>query len=394
MPKQPMIFFDNPINKLCTIDVLCDTGSTNSLISEKCAKLFGLEIDSSWTIQCINANKTKTRTAGFVKFPVSIDGIFLGNIELHVYPTLNVNIILGMDLMCLDSGILKFNCAGRLFRVVFCTDKVEILAERDIFILPGQNHRIETNACNSFVQGVAMPNPVVKTITGEIHFITSENVSFNIWNDSDEPISIQKGYEVAQVLNFSELEEQTNFVVDAGEDIEENNPSSNVEAYKKVVINHELPDSIRSKYLKLLEEYKDVFATSISELGTYTGPEMYKVNLTTNRPQKGRVFPIPKALESDYLRTIQDLLDNGLIRETMDTTHDHGVLGVSKKDKSTRWVHDMRLMNSVMEQDAYPLPNLDQLLMYMRGHEVYSKLDLISFFHQFKISPEQQKYFA
>ena len=106
------------------------------------------------------------------------------------------------------------------------------------------------------------------------------------------------------------------------------------------------------------------------------------------------MFPIPKALEADYLKTIQDLLDNGLIRESLDTTCDHGVLGVRKKDKSTRWVHDMRLMNSVIEEDAYPLPQVNDLLVHMRERNIYSKLDLISFFHQFKIDPEQRKYFA
>ena len=386
-----MLFIDHPQKSHYTIDALIDTGATHSLISRTFASELGLLADTKVIIQCINANGSLTKTQGIVLFPMCIDGIHLGTIDLHIYPDMNMDVLLGMDIIHFDSGKIRINVDGRLYNILPCTRRKQIIAERDIMILPGHSHRV-TMAMNNYVVG--KESHVVETISGESKFLDREDNEFEIWNDGEDPIMFAEG---TQLASIKKAEQQ-------GGSLGENDSlprgsfqykvSDNVEPYTLVDINKNLPQEVQNKYTALTKEYKDIFATSVSDLGEYAGPEKYKVNLTTQRPQKGMMFPIPKSLEKDYISTIKELLDNGLIEETQDTKYDHGVIAVKKKDKTTRWVHDMRGMNAVMEEDSYPLPNLEQLLMHMRGSKVYSKLDLLSFFHQFKIDEEQRKYYA
>ena len=54
---------------------------------------------------------------------------------------------------------------------------------------------------------------------------------------------------------------------------------------------------------------------------------------------------------------------------------------VRKRDGSTRWAVDYRRLNSVTLPDAWPIPNVNELLMRLGGSNFFSTIDAVSAYH-------------
>jgi hypothetical protein len=61
---------------------------------------------------------------------------------------------------------------------------------------------------------------------------------------------------------------------------------------------------------------------------------------------------------------------------------------VAKKDKTRRLCIDYRPLNAVTVKNKYPLSRIDLLFDQLIGAQVFSKIDLRSGYHQFKIHEE------
>jgi hypothetical protein len=59
-----------------------------------------------------------------------------------------------------------------------------------------------------------------------------------------------------------------------------------------------------------------------------------------------------------------------------------------EKDKELRLCVDYRSLNAVTIKNKYPLPCIDILFHQLAGAQVFSKIDLRSGYHQFKIHAE------
>ena len=81
---------------------------------------------------------------------------------------------------------------------------------------------------------------------------------------------------------------------------------------------------------------------------------------------------------------LQELLDKGFIRPS---TSQWGapVLFVKKKDKTLRLCIDYRQLNRVTIKNWYPLPRIDDLFDQLRGARVYSKINLLTGYHQLRV---------
>jgi hypothetical protein len=63
------------------------------------------------------------------------------------------------------------------------------------------------------------------------------------------------------------------------------------------------------------------------------------------------------------------------------------VLFVEKKDGTKRMCIDYRSLNEVTIKNKYPLPRIEDLFDQLRGASVFSKIDLMSGYHQLRIRP-------
>jgi len=84
---------------------------------------------------------------------------------------------------------------------------------------------------------------------------------------------------------------------------------------------------------------------------------------------------------------LQELLDRGFIRPSV-SPWGAPVLFVKKKDGSMRMCIDYRELNRVTVKNRYPLPRIDDLFDQLKGASVYSKIDLLSGYHQLRVREE------
>ena len=61
------------------------------------------------------------------------------------------------------------------------------------------------------------------------------------------------------------------------------------------------------------------------------------------------------------------------------------VLFAKKKDKTLRLCINYRQLNRVTIKNRYPLPRIDDLFDQLRGARVYSKIDLLTGYHQLRV---------
>ncbi|GJY72182.1 putative reverse transcriptase domain-containing protein [Tanacetum coccineum] len=84
---------------------------------------------------------------------------------------------------------------------------------------------------------------------------------------------------------------------------------------------------------------------------------------------------------------LQELADKGFIRPSS-SPWGALILFVKKKDGSFWMCIDYRELNKLTVKNRYPLPRIDDLFDQLQGSSVYSKIDLISGYHQLRVHEE------
>jgi len=93
-------------------------------------------------------------------------------------------------------------------------------------------------------------------------------------------------------------------------------------------------------------------------------------------------------LELTELKTqLKELIDKNYIRPSV-SPWGALVLFVKKKDGTLRLRIDYHQLNKLTIKNRYPLPCIDDMFDHIRGASVFSKINLRSGYHQFKIKDE------
>ncbi|GJY76958.1 hypothetical protein Tco_0482074 [Tanacetum coccineum] len=107
------------------------------------------------------------------------------------------------------------------------------------------------------------------------------------------------------------------------------------------------------------------------------GKQIKDVSIVRDFPE---VFPE----ENELSEQLQELSDKGFIRPSSSPWR-APVLFVKKKDGSFRMCIDYCELNKLTVKNHYPLPRIDDLFDQLQGSSIYSKIDLRSGYHQFRV---------
>lgn len=146
----------------------------------------------------------------------------------------------------------------------------------------------------------------------------------------------------------------------------------------------------------MIEEFSDIFHLQGDKLQPNEAFE-HTIEVTGNpKPLNLKQFRIPFALKPELQRNMEDLLEKGIIEESTSPWNMPAFLvdkrSINDDVRRYRMVIDLRRLNDLVVQDAYPLPIIDEMLGKLGKAKYFSVLDLYSGFYQIALAPESRKY--
>lgn len=152
----------------------------------------------------------------------------------------------------------------------------------------------------------------------------------------------------------------------------------------------QLDQAQQAHLLSLLNEYRDVFASSLKT--GRTGAAQHRIDTGNAAPikQQPRRFPLTKRNKVGQM--IQDMQQQDVIKPSSSPWVSPVVL-VKKRDGSTRFCVDYRRLNDVIKKDSYPLPlpRIDDTFDAIAGSSWFSTLDLRSGYWQVEMDPRDRE---
>lgn len=157
----------------------------------------------------------------------------------------------------------------------------------------------------------------------------------------------------------------------------------------KVVVGS-INEEDKQKLFKLLNNYRDCFALSISELGCSKSAEM-KIKLHEEKPFSYRPYRMSRMEQSTVKDMVDELLLNGIIRKS---EYSSPLVIVRKKNGEARLDVDYRKLNSLSAKENQPLPRIDDQIDKLQAGNYFISLDLRSGCHQVPLEEESKPYTA
>jgi hypothetical protein len=111
------------------------------------------------------------------------------------------------------------------------------------------------------------------------------------------------------------------------------------------------------------------------------------------QPKRVTARPTPMHLREELNRQIDDLLAAGVIAPQPDCKW-VSACHLVPKPRSTKWrlVIDYRYVNTLVEDDGYQIPNIQDLLVRLTGAKVFSLIDLNWGFWNVSLDEQSRQY--
>ena len=221
----------------------------------------------------------------------------------------------------------------------------------------------------------------VPTVPGICNITKGSNMlDFEIANYTDQPITIEKGQDVATLQQVTVVPATT---------VPSPNEKSDAKKFLESFDFSHLTEAEALKLKDFLCEHRGVFALSSSEMGC-TNKVTHTIELLDDTPFREKCRPIPPSAYEELRQHLDELLAAGTITKSKSPFCSNIVMA-RKKDGSLRLCVDYRKLNSKTKKDAYNIPRIDTLIDSLRGAKYFASLDLFSGYHQVAMKPDDQE---
>ena len=144
-----------------------------------------------------------------------------------------------------------------------------------------------------------------------------------------------------------------------------------------------------SELYDILVENKGVFMANKWDIGKTS---LLKHTILTNEePVLIKPYRQPVNLESKIDEAIKNLEENGIIRRCNSAWNAPLVCIWKKEKKDIRLCLDFRALNKVTERNAFPMPNIEDMLDTLNGSKYFSSIDLGSAYYQVELEEDSKK---
>lgn len=150
-------------------------------------------------------------------------------------------------------------------------------------------------------------------------------------------------------------------------------------------VNTTVSGNDKQSLLNVLNKYTEHFLSGTATT-TVKNSEM-QINLTSDVPVYYRPYKMSHDEKLRVRSIVNDLLEKGIIRES-DSAYASPVLLVKKKDGTDRMVVDYRALNQITVKMRHPLPLINDHVDRLGKTNVFSAIDMVSGFHQLRVSEE------
>ena len=166
--------------------------------------------------------------------------------------------------------------------------------------------------------------------------------------------------------------------------------SDRVQTILQLLRTEHLNSEERDSLEQLVSQYSDRFHLPQDNLGS-TNAAQHSIHTINNVPVHTKQYRFPPIHKEEIDRQVNKLLKEDII-EPSTSPYNSPVWIVPKKPDSSgnkRWrmVIDYRNLNEKTIGDAYPLPNITDILDQLGSAKYFSVLDLASGFHQIPMDP-------
>jgi hypothetical protein len=153
----------------------------------------------------------------------------------------------------------------------------------------------------------------------------------------------------------------------------------------KIFLTSTRVDDLPVEIQELLEEFADIIVDELPHLLPPIKSVSHHIDLILGAsfPNKA-AYRLTSQENEEVKRKVQDLLDKGLVRESLSPCVVPTVLS-PKKDRGWRICTDSRVINKITIRYRFPLPRMDDLMDFLSGEKYFSKIDLKSGYHQIRM---------
>jgi transposase InsO family protein len=216
---------------------------------------------------------------------------------------------------------------------------------------------------------------------------------------------VQAGYAITSIANTNseevEIEEPelevTEIVQKGREGTCEKGRKKGVDRAKEVLkrlsLDH-LNDEERQQIEKICTDYHDIFHLQ-DEVLTSTPVVQHEIRLEPGtQPVNIKPYRLPEAQKQEARRQVEELKRGGIIEES-NSPWNSPLLVVKKKadasgEEKWRLVIDYRKVNEKTVGDAYPLPDVTEILDQLGQSRYFSCIDMVMGYHQIEVAEKDR----
>lgn len=209
-----------------------------------------------------------------------------------------------------------------------------------------------------------------------------------IQESSDQNINFGNNKSNSEKLNVNSV--MVTKIVNHMKEVESND---RFEEIKELLRLDHLGQKERNHVEILIKKYADRFYIPGEPLES-TKNYQHKIPVTSDIPITTKQYRMPQSLKIEVDKQMEESYNSGIIKHS-ESPYNSPVWIVPKKPDSKgnkRWrvVIDFRQLNEKTITDAYPLPNITDILDQLGGSVYFSVFDLASGYHQIEMDPKDR----